>query len=299
MSGRNAPQISVLMSVYNGEKFIARALLSILSQTYDDFELIIVDDGSSDQTGNIISSFKNDRIVLLKQPNSGLTRALNYALSHARGRWIARHDADDFSVSTRFEEQLSFLRANPKVRLLGSSCYIQPSHGIVNEVFRYPSSYKEICAAFLTYNPFVHGSMMIDRELLVSNGGYDERYRYAQDYELWSRLIVQTECFNILSPLYVRSVHANTSELTVDKKNIFAEVRDNFLRLNPAGQFQPDTDSRIESISIYPLVTLKDGYNKRLTQTFRDMQSYCNRFGLPSFKLRLQSLIYSPWSALF
>ena len=212
----NSPVISLIMSVYNGEKYIARALMSLLAQTFDNFEVILVDDGSTDATANIVRSIRDGRIKYIEQSNSGLTKSLNKALSIATGKWIARHDADDFSISTRFERQLAFLNKNPNIGLLGSSCFIQPERlGMINEIYMYPERYEEILAVFTTYNPFVHGSMLIDRELLLASGGYNEQYRYVQDYELWSRIILKTQAYNLKTPLYVRSIHQSASQVQI------------------------------------------------------------------------------------
>lgn len=297
MASAGAPAISVIMSVFNGEKYVARALLSILAQTCQDFEVIVVDDGSTDSTVEIINAIADRRISLLTQENRGLTKSLNWALSKARGKWIARHDADDFSICSRFESQLLYLRSHHCVQLLGSSCFIQPEkHGVVNEVYDYPVSNDEILAVFARYNPFVHGSTMIDAELLRACGGYNESYRYVQDYELWSRLLPRTKAHNLPTPLYVRTVHPVASEMTVNKHGIFNEIRDKYLASCdwPAPTGAAAT-REIRSISNYPVITLSGGWNRSLADTYFRMCLVGKRHKLPWLGMRALSLFYYPW----
>ncbi|MCK4820837.1 glycosyltransferase family 2 protein, partial [bacterium] len=134
-----SPTISVIMSVYNDETFVEMAIISLLVQTFSDFEVIIIDDGSSDNTAELIERIKDPRIVLIKRQNSGLTKSLNYALSRAKGKWIARQDADDMSIYTRFEQQIAFLEKHPEVKLLGTSQFVIPKYNLVNEVFFFPT----------------------------------------------------------------------------------------------------------------------------------------------------------------
>ena len=118
------PKVSVLMSVYNGEKYLKEAIKSILGQSFKDFEFIIINDGSIDKTEKIIKVFNDKRIVLINQENIGLTKSLNNGLKLAQGDYIARMDADDVALSYRLEKQVKFLDSNPHIFLVGSSCYL-------------------------------------------------------------------------------------------------------------------------------------------------------------------------------
>lgn len=296
MSKLVKPDISVVMSVYNGEKYIVRSLISLLVQTYTNFELIVIDDGSTDRTSDIIEKIKDDRIIFIRQQNLGLTKTLNKALEFAKGKWIARHDADDFSIFNRLELQFHYLSAHPEIGLLGSSCFIQPAkHGIINEIYDYPEHHQEIMSAFPIYNPFVHGAMMIRHDLLKDNGGYNESYRYVQDYELWSRLLPKTKAYNLTTPLYTRSVHNETSQLQIDKEPFFSEIRASYLvkygpPTNPAG-----LSRSIRSISLYPAISLKNGWNWSLAATFYLMSQGFRKHHMPWLGMRMQSLLYYPW----
>jgi glycosyltransferase involved in cell wall biosynthesis len=257
--------------------------------------MIVVDDGSKDATADIVASVRDDRIKFVRQENSGLTRSLNRAIALARGNWVARHDADDFSIFNRFETQLRYLNQHPEVGILGSSCFIQPERfGVVNEIYDYPQAHEEILAAFATYNPIVHGSTMIARTLLLANGGYNEKYRYVQDYELWSRLLMQTRAANLQTPLYVRSIHQETSQHKVNKEPIFNEIRDNFIaRYGTAGD--SSWFRKIESISLYPAITLRGSWNRSLRTSLRKISQERRRHGMSWLGARLLSLLYYPW----
>lgn len=294
-----SPHISVLMSVYNGERYILRAIMSILAQTYADFELILIDDGSTDGTAELVNKIQDDRLKFYRQENAGLTKTLNKALSLAKGRLIARHDADDFSIVTRFKRQVDFLDKNSDVGLLGSSCFIQPErHGIVDEVYDYPEMHDDIVDAFAFYNPFVHGSMMIRRDLLEASGGYDEEYRYVQDYELWSRLLPETKAHNLSTPLYVRSVHAQTSQMGVDKQPIFDSIRARYVKKNSLNISDCYARREIQSCSLYPIVTIKGGWNRSLADTYFSMSRYFKQSGLPNMNMQGQAILHCPWAVL-
>ena len=119
------PKINVIMSVYNGEKYLKQAIESILKQTYTNFRFIIVDDGSNDSSFDIIKSFTDERIVIIRNDRTqGLTRSLNKALRTANGEYIARQDADDISLSNRLKSQIDFLEKHPEVELLGTGVYL-------------------------------------------------------------------------------------------------------------------------------------------------------------------------------
>jgi glycosyltransferase involved in cell wall biosynthesis len=283
------------MSVYNGAGYVHRALASLLAQTFQNFEVIVVDDGSSDNSLEIMRRFKDGRLTIVEQGNAGLTRSLNRALGMASGRWIARHDADDFSLCTRFESQVAYLEQHSEVRMLGTNCLIQPeSHGIINEMYLYPEMHDEIVAAFASYNPFVHGSMMVDRHLLLENGGYNEQYRYVQDYELWSRLLPQTRVHNLSIPLYVRTVHSQSSQLQVDKQPIFEEIRETYLQKGGV-HAQPASLKQIQSVGIYPIPFIHSEVNRLIAASFRRMGATSRENGLPWVKMVLQSLVYCPF----
>lgn len=293
MSARTE-KVSVIMSVFNGEKYIHRAVSSILSQSYSDLELIVIDDGSKDRTSEVISSFRDKRLRFFHQENMGLTKSLNKGLAISQGRWIARHDADDFSIYNRLERQIDYLNSNPEVKLLGSSCFIQPSkHNVVNEIYSYPCRHSQLVEAMPYYNPFVHGSIVVDRDTLEKHNGYNENYKYVQDYELWSRLLPEIKAANYPAPLYVRSVHLNSSEISVDKSNVSNTIQKDFIRRNPS--LKNDGSQRIKTINIYPLCPYKEGWNKSLSRSFKMMSKYCHGNIKKFIGYKFQAALYWPF----
>lgn len=203
------PTISVIMSVYNGQKYLEESIKSILEQDYDNFEFIIVNDKSTDQSLEIINSFQDDRIIIINNPeNLGLTKSLNNALKIAKGKYIARQDADDISKPERFKEQIFFLEKNPETALLGSFVYRIDNNGkIIDEVHNLVSpSYDDM----LKHNHIKHGSVMFKKDVICDLGGYNEIFKYVQDYELWIRVSKNHAIYNLNKPLYKLRIHEDS-----------------------------------------------------------------------------------------
>lgn len=193
------------MTAFNEEKYIASSITSILNQSLRDFELIIVDDASTDATPTVIKEFhtKDKRIrPIFNQTNLGLTKSLNIALSSARGLYIARMDADDISKPHRFREQVKFLRNHPGYDLVGTWAIIIDENNRTVGEFRPPTSNRDIRQRFPVKNAFVHSSVMFTAQSIHYAGGYDEAFRFAQDYEMWCRLLLFHKGANIDKPLH-------------------------------------------------------------------------------------------------
>jgi len=201
-----SPKISVIMSVYNGEKYLRESVESILNQTFTSFEFIIVNDGSTDSSLDIIRSYDDDRIRLIdNEQNIGLTKSLNKALRFAGGEYIARQDADDVSLPNRLERQVNYLEKHPEVAVLGTSVYLIDEDG--------KTTTKVVALAGPTLkdlhkgNQFTHGSVMFKKDIVAELGGYNESLRYVQDYELWLRLAKKHHIGNLREPLYKLRFH--------------------------------------------------------------------------------------------
>jgi hypothetical protein len=197
------PEVSVVMSVYNGERYLRESIESLLSQTFSDFEFIIVDDGSTDSTAAILGEYRDPRIVLLRnEENIGLTKSLNRGLARVRGTFVARQDADDVSLPNRLERQVLFLREHPAVGILGSYCRLIDGEGRRLWLYRVPAYDLHIRWTSLLENPFAHPSVMVRRDVLAKNGlGYDEALVVAQDYDLWTRMLRYTQGANVSESL--------------------------------------------------------------------------------------------------
>jgi glycosyltransferase involved in cell wall biosynthesis len=185
------PKVTVLMSAYNGQRYLKEAMESILCQTWSDFEFLIINDGSTDKSREIIMSFDDPRIRLVENPtNIGLTKSLNHGLELSRTELIARQDADDISYPERLEQQVQFFETHSEVVLLGTSAQAIDEQGEPKKIdLHVPRGLLAIRWYLMFQNAFIHSSVMFRRSVVWENmGGYDESFARAQDYELWSRI---------------------------------------------------------------------------------------------------------------
>ncbi len=184
------PLVTVLMPVYNGGADLTFAIKSILNQTYKDFEFLIINDCSTDDSLETIRSFNDPRIVVhSNKVNVGQTKSLNIGLKLAKGKYIVINDADDLSLPRRIEAQLNFIMKNPEYVVVGTSSFIMDLEGCIKRTFMKPTDSREILLSVLSDTPVIHGSVIMDKDVILENGGYDEEFRICQDYELWSSFI--------------------------------------------------------------------------------------------------------------
>lgn len=204
--------VSIILPVFNGEKFLARSIFSLLSQTYHNFELIIINDGSNDNSEIIIKSYNDPRIRYYSQNNIGLAKTLNRGIGLSKGKYIARQDQDDFSELNRIESQLNYLEFNNDIALVGTAATIWVEGKKSKRKLSHPCTNSEIKIGLLFYNYFVHSSVMIRKEVIIALGGYTEssNRQPPEDYELWSRM---SHNFNLanLPELLVNYTEVNSS----------------------------------------------------------------------------------------
>ena len=203
----NKPLISVLLPVYNCELYIKEAVDSILNQTHTNFELIIIDDCSTDATVSILKTYKDSRINLIIKPkNSGYTDSLNFGIEIAKGDYIARMDGDDISLPERFEKQVNFLENNLDVVLCGTSYRIIGSGKIIHV----PENHEDIQHALLEYSAFGHPTVMMRKSTLDKLPFvYNVEKEPAEDYELWVRLLFAGKLHNLQEVLLEYRIHEN------------------------------------------------------------------------------------------
>ena len=218
-------EITVLMSVYNGAKFLAEAIASILALTFTDFEFIIIDDASSDDSLHIINSYKDARIVLIQNnKNIGLTKSLNIGIAKAKGKYIARMDADDISMPKRLEKQFDFMEEHLEFAFCGTRAKTINDVGKEISFFKPPTDSSKILALLLFKNCFFHSSLIIRTKKLLQVLGYNETYKYAQDYKLYLELF-KNKCYgtNLKEQLLVyRVLNSNISHNNRDKQDDLA-----------------------------------------------------------------------------
>ena len=206
-------KVSVLMSVYNGERYLREAVESILGQTYTDFELIIVDDGSTDSTWQILTDYArlDSRIILTrKEKNFGLSHSLNMGLSLAQGEYVARQDADDVSLPERLATQVEFMERHPDYVLIGSGGISIDEESRRIGTFERLERYEQILEHILLDNQFTHTAVMFRHRVVKSLGIYAENLPLAQDYDLWLRIALRHPVMNLRHPLVkYREMRAN------------------------------------------------------------------------------------------
>jgi len=204
------PLVSVLMPAYNAKDYAGLAIESILNQTFADFEFIIIDDGSSDQTTLIIEKYAKEdgRIVFLKNnQNLKISQTLNLGLKIAKGEFIARMDADDWSYPERLGMQLDFMMAHPEVAINGANIEICDQNLNVLNVRTYPNTNSQIRNKIFRLNPFAHSVTFYKTEIAKKAGGYDANFNLAEDYDLYFRMGKYGEFANISKVLLKLRTH--------------------------------------------------------------------------------------------
>jgi len=186
-----SPTVSVLMSVFNGERWLSESIQSVLDQTFTDFEFIIVNDGSADGSLGIINQFaaEDPRIQVFDKPNTGLADSLNYGIARANGEWIARIDADDICDRHRLLKQISLARSNAHLVLIGSGLKLLDENGIIGKTHTYPSDNNNLVRRLPCAKSFFpHSSAFFRTKTVKALGGYRTRIQRSQDRDLWLRL---------------------------------------------------------------------------------------------------------------
>jgi glycosyltransferase involved in cell wall biosynthesis len=224
---KNNPTVTVAMPVYNGSMYIRESIESILSQTFSDFEFLIVDDGSIDNSVEIIKTYKDLRITLIcNTTNLGTSAALNKAIANASGTYIAIMHCDDISLPNRLEHQVLFMEKNSHIGVCGSSVQI---FGQRDQVWCYETDSEDIKCKLLFRSAFVHPVVIMRKSLFSDyNVSYNTLYRYTEDYDLWRQLLSYTHFANIPDILLKYRIHSHQATL---KYNYEQQVEAGMIRL--------------------------------------------------------------------
>lgn len=251
---RGTPQISVLMPAYNAEQYIAQSIQSVLAQTDEDFELIVIDDASTDSTRAVVLQYRDLRLRLVDNPrNLGIVETLNRALAIARGRYIARVDADDLCISTRFAKQKAVLDSRPDIVMVSTEMSVL-SRGAVRFTRQRPEmDLKALRWTLHLGNPVGHPSMMFRAEAVQRLGGYMRReFQYAEDFDFTHRLLTIGGVFII--PEYLVIYRQHGSNLTVTHRNEMTKAAAAVLRRVYEGLLQEDCEEAAAMVTKYLLV---------------------------------------------
>ncbi len=213
------------MAVFDGAPWVGAAVASLLAQTLAELELIVIDDGSTDATPEVLAALHDPRLRVERRARRGLTRSLARALELAQAPLVARLDADDVALPERLARQRQFLDANPEVGLLGTAAREVDLAGQEVAIVRPPVDDAAIRRALIRGNPFVHSSVMMRRSALDRVGGYDESVSVAQDYDLWMRLAGVTRLANLPEALVIRRLAPGRVSAVRDDDRLRTEAR--------------------------------------------------------------------------
>ena len=253
-------KVSVIMSVYNSEEVVRESINSILCQTLKDIELIVINDGSTDSTIDILSSFNDPRVVLIDQENLGLTKSLIKAAKLAKGRYLARQDSDDVSLLNRLEKQIDYLEKNKDIALVGTQSIQIDEDGENIGKIDLLREYDDILENIATLNQFVHGSIMMRRSVYEAVGGYRREFRYSQDYDLFLRISEQYKVENLSDYLYKSRHNRNMVSLTHKEDQLyFSECA----RVLASQRANGDID-QLDKKSKLPIVKRNENSNSKL-----------------------------------
>jgi len=242
-----APDITVLMPAYNAAAYIAEAIESVLHQSFENFDLLIVNDGSTDHTEAIVRSFKDSRIRLINRTNGGVAAALNTGLRFARGTYIARFDADDICYPNRLTEQYYFMQANPQYHIVGSGVdYMDRAGNLIFTSTPFNLTKKRTEAALLRTCPFIHSSVIYRKDSILEFGGYNEHAHTFEDHLLWLQVLKKYQGFNL--PKSLIKVRLTPESVTMDERwhhPVFRKIKSDALS---RGFISPAEGGKIDHI---------------------------------------------------
>lgn len=222
------PLVSVIMPAYNAEKYIAEAIESVINQSYTNWELIIIDDGSTDNTANEINKYTDKRIIFIKESNAGQSTQLNLGITIANGQYIAIAHADDINLVNRLSLQVAFLKENNNIDVCGS--YIRTFNEKTSEgrIIEFPTE-SDFCYSMLYYgNPLAHPAVMFKKSIFeLYNLSYNKEQKAAEDYNLWIRLSKHCKISNIPKELVLYRLHNQQTSVIqkLEEEKIVQESR--------------------------------------------------------------------------
>ena len=222
------PKVSILMPVYNAGQYIAQAIESIISQSFKDWELILINDGSTDNSESVVMQYEDDRIYYIKNAeNLRLIKTLNKGIDYCDGQYIARMDADDICLPDRLKQQVDFLDSHTDYLMCGTSASVIDNSGKKTGKIHNLTDNSYLQISLLFSPSFIHPSMMIRKEILQQNK-YDEAYKHVEDYELWCRIARQGKIANIDKELLEYRWH--DSNVSVLHSKVQDELKDKIIK---------------------------------------------------------------------
>ena len=201
------PRVSVVTSVYNGEIYLKKCIESILNQTFSDFEYIILNNGSTDNTAKILKLYTDPRLRVIHQENLGISRSLNKGINLSNSDLIAHLDADDYSMPQMLEKQVNFMEKHPDIVLCGSRWLELIGEKLYKQIVDFVETDQAIKKSMSLFNPFSHSAVIFRKKAFLTAGGYSERFKYSQDYDLWVRMLAFGKTLILKEELAVVRIH--------------------------------------------------------------------------------------------
>jgi len=276
----SSPAVSVVMPVLNGEKYLRLAIESVLNQTFSDFEFIIINDGSTDETEKIINSYNDPRIKYIQNSeNLGLSKSFNIGIRATTGELIARMDADDISVNDRLEKQVKYLKNHLDISILGSAIIRIDESGQKLGVSSRPTSHEGVKWQSLFSTPLFHPTVMA-RAVVLKGNLFDENLHNSEDYELWSRLLftTSTRFANLREPLLRYRVFSKSFTQSLGKNFKIDALNTSIINIERYVSLTDDeklclTNLRMNSLKLKDFIKILNLYRK-IRGAFRLKEGY-------------------------
>jgi len=218
------PKISVIIPTYNQSECLKEAIESVLNQTYKNIEIIVIDDGSTDNTLGVVGSFDN-KIVCIQQKNKGASSARNIGIKKANGEYLAFLDSDDMWIKNKLEKQIDFIKKNPEIGLLGTGCYQMINIGKVIHKKIFPNKNEILQKDLIKYNPFIQSSVMVKKDVFNDIDLYDEKFKESEDYDLWLRIAQKYKVANLEQALVTKRYYEKGLCPSKDSKQLYFALK--------------------------------------------------------------------------
>jgi hypothetical protein len=287
------PLVSVVMAVYNGGEFLSEAIESVLKQSFADFDFVVIDDGSTDRTPDILRHYASadQRLRIYTQKNLGASASLNRGWRLARGELIAHMDADDVAKPERVERQVEFLKLHPEVAVLGTSCEFMSRDGSRRVAMPLPSEDADIKKTLPYGNCLAHPTIMMRKSALLEMGGYRSVFLYAEDYDLWLRMAERHALANLADPLLGYRIHSGQASIRhIRQQTILALAARLAARrrkesgIDPFDEVKPITEEMLYELGVTP-----ESIDRAVAQSTAAMSEIALRLGETEIWNRLQS----------
>lgn len=285
------PLVSVIMPVYNGEKYVREAIDSVLAQTYTDFEFIIINDGSTDRTQDIIDSYKDPRIKCHQQDNQGVAKTLNNGLKLATGKFIWRHDADDICLPAQLQTQMDFLAAHPNFALVSTQIAFMSDRGKIAHDYKQPKDtyfqgypfMKVEREQFNPYSPITHATVLVKKEVFDVVGVYRTEFKTSEDTDLWLRIIEKFDAAVLHYCSYFVRLNSASATQVYKKTNTF--YRD--LAVQFADERKSMGSDALQREEPMPEAELPETIEPNRMSLLKPKKGYCLRKDLLDFQYKI------------